>query len=384
MEEERATASSSPVKSVVEGKTRLAVPDVSRPEDGFAFYNPRMSLARDLSVAAVPSTFSFCDLLAACGARGIRLSVEKGLTDVTLIDKNPSAVRLIEQNLRDNGVENRVRIVHGDANGTLYNEGRFYDFIDIDPFGSPVPFLDSGILFSKKMIAITATDTAALCGVYPRVSKRRYMAHIPFKTPFFHEVGVRVLAGFAVRMAARHDVALRPVLSQSSDHYYRIYFERAEGAGRADEALGKVGFLHHCRDCFYSAGGSESETPSGPCPSCGGKIHVLGPLLLGNLWDASFCETALNECSERGFLRAEKLLELMIQESSLADGFFYNLHELCSKLSIGPPKSSSVIEELSKQGFRVCRTHFDPRGIRTDAGLGELNKILLSLWSSKA
>ena len=62
----------------------------------------------------------------------------------------------------------------------LLSENRF-DYIDIDPFGSPVGFVDSAMRSIKNggVVACTATDTAALCGVYPRVCQRRYGA-IPF------------------------------------------------------------------------------------------------------------------------------------------------------------------------------------------------------------
>ena len=41
-----------------------------------------------------------------------------------------------------------------------------YQWIDIDPFGSPVPFIDSAIqsLARTGVLEVTATDTAALTG----------------------------------------------------------------------------------------------------------------------------------------------------------------------------------------------------------------------------
>ena len=370
------------IKRVDEGEVSFKVPDVCLPEAGFAFYNPRMCLARDISVAAIPQEFSFCDLLAACGARGLRLAKEKNLSEVTLMDKNPSAVCLMKSNAEDNGLTEHVRILLADANSALYGEGRFYDCIDIDPFGSPIPFLDAGARFSRRMLNITATDTAALCGVYPKVAHRRYQSLVPCKTSFFHEVGLRVLAGHAVRTVARYDIALVPILAHSSDHYYRIYFAKSEGAGRADAALTRIGFLHFCKSCLYRT--SSASQAAGVCPQCKeSDLLVFGPLLLGGLWDKDFCSNALAECCERGFSRASKLLGIIIGEADLPE-WHYNVHELCSKLRIGPPKSQVLIERLEAQGFRAARTHFDLRGFRTDASLEEINNVLCELGVSQS
>ena len=53
-----------------------------------------------------------------------------------------------------------------------------YQWIDIDPFGSPVAFLDSAIqsLARTGMLEVTATDTAALTGSSLSSQQRRYGA----------------------------------------------------------------------------------------------------------------------------------------------------------------------------------------------------------------
>ena len=53
-----------------------------------------------------------------------------------------------------------------------------YQWIDVDPFGSPVSFLDSAIqsLARTGVLEVTATDTAALTGSSLSSQKRRYGA----------------------------------------------------------------------------------------------------------------------------------------------------------------------------------------------------------------
>ena len=57
------------------------------------------------------------------------------------------------------------------------------DYIDIDPFGSPNPFLDSAIANKKYVyLAITSTDTSGLAGSYKNACLRKYWA-LPLHTP---------------------------------------------------------------------------------------------------------------------------------------------------------------------------------------------------------
>lgn len=354
---------------VKEGKTRLLVPKVGRPEEGAVFYNPVQKLSRDVSVCLYEGK-TFCDPLAASGARGIRLAKERRFR-ATLGDKNPKAHELIEKNAKANNV--KAEAVREEANRLL--AGRVWDCVDIDPFGSPVPFLDMAARAAKKMIGMAATDTAALCGVYPDVCRRRYMA-LTIKPEYFHEVGIRILTGYALRCAAKYDVALSPVLAHSSNHYYRAYFSVSRGAGRADSALEGVGFLHHCQSCLTRF--SDKTPVSGNCPKCGSeKMLAAGPIYIGRLWDKAMCGRALKRAKRLKFPEAQKLIALLLEE---ADGapWHYDLHALCSIAKTGPPKLEWLFGRLKEKGFSATRTHFSPRGFRSDAPVEEIKKAIMS------
>lgn len=351
---------------VTEGKTNLLVPKVRRPEDGTVFYNPVQKLSRDVSVCLYEGK-TFCDPLAASGARGIRLAKERRFR-VTLGDKNPKALELIEKNAKANNV--KAEAVREEANRLL--AGRAWDAVDIDPFGSPVPFLDMAARAAKKMVGLAATDTAALCGVYPEVCRRRYMART-IKPEYFHEVGMRILAGYAVRCAAKYDVALSPVLAHSSNHYYRIYFSVSRGAGRADSALESVGFLHHCQSCLTRF--SDKNPVAESCPECGTKMLSAGPVYAGRLWDKTICKKALNRARRLKFTEAQKLIDTLFEEAD-APAWHYDLHALCSIAKIGPPKLEWLFSRLKQNGFSATRTHFSPKGFRTNAPVREILSAL--------
>ena len=160
------------------------------------FYNPSMELNRDVSILVnqwflntSTKHVHILDGLAASGIRGIRLAHElNGDFEVTINDWNDQSFSLIQQNIQKNSLQN-ISVFQRDLNGLLSE--RRYNSIDIDPFGSPVYFIDAAVrsVYNKGIIACTATDTAALCGVFPQVCYRRYGAW-PLHGPSMHEIGL--------------------------------------------------------------------------------------------------------------------------------------------------------------------------------------------------
>lgn len=143
------------------------------------FYNPVMELNRDLSVLAlqqfkseIEKGLSICDAFGGSGIRGIRYGKEvSGVDGVVINDVNPLAVSLARDNSLENGLDN-VTVCQMDANLLLrLCKGKF-NVVDIDPFGTPSPFIDSVAvnLPRNSMLAVTATDTSALCGTYPNLA----------------------------------------------------------------------------------------------------------------------------------------------------------------------------------------------------------------------
>ena len=179
---------------VLEDKTKLLVYKSPVPSKRMpVFYNPEKEFDRSLSVEVVRKIRpkKALDLLAASGARGIRFMKEAGV-EVVFNDINSKAVKLIKENLKLNGLN--ARVYNCEANKLLYSLGESFDFIDVDPFGTPNPYLTSAIKFLKRggMLAVTATDTAALMGAKPEAGLRKYHAHL-FRHPFMKETGLRVL-----------------------------------------------------------------------------------------------------------------------------------------------------------------------------------------------
>jgi len=394
-----------PAVWVKEGAVRVLVPKLEAfvrepgeyaPSKAPVFYNPVMELNRDVAVLAlqvyqrtVGRELSVCEPLAGCGVRGIRFAVEvDGVAKVILNDLNPLAVRLAKLNVEKNKLSNKVFVENKDAN-LLLNEHaaprRRFDYVDVDPFGSPMPYLDSALraLRNKGLIALTATDTAPLCGVHPKACIRKYGGK-PLRTEYAHELAVRILTGSLAVAAAKQDMGIQPVFTHSTDHYVRVYALLTCGARKADESLREMGFILHCFNCFHRETSKEMfRAKKEHCTECDGKLSVAGPLWLGKIADKSFCESMIKEI-DRKFLgqkkKVRKLVSTVLEETE-APATYYVVDEVCDKLGLCTPSAKKVIAQLQREGYQAVATHFRSNGIKTNAPAKHVIHVIKSLAS---
>ena len=69
-----------------------------------------------------------------------------------------------------------------------------FNVINLDPYGSPTPFLDSAVqaVSDGGLLCVTATHMAVLCGNSPETCYTKYGA-IALKTRSCHKFAVRIL-----------------------------------------------------------------------------------------------------------------------------------------------------------------------------------------------
>jgi len=363
---------------VEEGGVELAVPD--QPDAGAGegvFFNVDQELNRDLTVATLrayadrePRAETYLDAMAASGARGVRAAAEGW--DVTLCDTDPDAVELCRANLERNDLAGEA--VERDVNALLHEA--YFDVVDLDPFGSPVPFADAAFQGARDLVCATATDTAPLCGAHFEAGVRRYSA-VPRNTEYHAEMGLRVLLSALVRTAARYDVAARPVASHVSDHYARTYLELRHRATDADAAVGELGHVHHCEDClgYETARGLVADPPA-TCPSCGGdRLLTAGPVWLGETHDPDFVAAVRGEL-DAGMgtaTRADRLLGRLRDE--LAVPFHYDQHRLSERWGTPAMAMDEFLAAVREAGFDASRTHYGGTTFKTDAAMADLDAL---------
>jgi tRNA (guanine26-N2/guanine27-N2)-dimethyltransferase len=334
------------------------------------FYNPRMKMNRDIGVAACRalSVKDYLDGLSASGARGLRVAKETGAEKVTLNDVNPLACQRILDNVDRNGLKN-CNAVCSNANVLMHQ--RHFEVVDLDPFGSPSPFISAAARSALSYLFVTATDTAPLCGAHLKSGIRKYMAS-PLKTDYHREMGARILLGLAARELARVDKAMVPLLTHATQHYVRTYLKVKHGAKFADQALESMGYIKHCTACRCFS--PRHEPLAGTCSICGKSTALAGPLWLGRIQDGEFIGRVLREVSEEN-TPARKLLETC--QSEVDAPMYYDHHRICKKLGLTPSKVDAVVERLRDEGWSASRTHFSGVGIKPTASGEYIERMLL-------
>ena len=379
------------IKSIEEGLTKIEFPEFDKiSSDAPVFYNPHMELNRDLSILALQvfqkeqqRDIDICDLFGGSGIRGIRYKNEiEGVGNVYINDISEVANHYERHNIELNNLDD-IEVHQHDASMFLRMKRGRFDVIDIDPFGTPSPFLDSAGYCAGRnsLLCVTATDTSALCGTYKEPCIRKYNAK-PYKSEYCHETGIRILAGFVALTLSKYAKYIEVKMSHSTEHYMRLYINVKKGSKKTDESLKNLGYISHCKNCLhrqtsYGLAGPIEET----CPVCGEKLIHAGPLWLGNIQDKEFIQKMIDEAENKKINTKEQALKLLnscLIESD-APITFYDIHKVCKSLRISAPKQDLIFEEMEKEGFIAIRTHFNPLGIKSDASIKELEKILLKL-----
>jgi len=397
---------------IKEGKALLKVPNpgkylrsdgIYEPSWAPVFYNPRQVLNRDLSVLALKTLIklsSFSDLrvldaLSGSGVRALRYYLE--VPNISLAVANDVDVRafsLIRENIKLNNAESVVKAFKLDANALMYlwkSLGRTFEFIDIDPFGSPAPFVRASLWCVRRNGAVgyTATDTAPLSGVKWIAGSRKYDTRL-IRTDIPHEIGLRVLLGYICRRAAEIDRSIEPLITFAKHHYFRAIVRVMKGASKASEMIEKcLGYIAYCKKCYYREIVPREEILRTPlCPSCGGQLTIIGPLWICNMLHGVFLNQVLDliKSSEHDYLpskqESRKLLELLSKESQV-DGLTYNVASPARVRRVNMPPTDTVIMCLRSQGFQASRTHIGGQFIRTNASWTEFVKCVVNDYRSQ-
>lgn len=341
------------------------------------FYNPVMKFNRDVSILLLNNVglrkMQIADIMAGSGVRSIRflLELKKSIIEnITVNDYDEGFGTLFRKNLKLNGIKKSKNIIisEEDANLMLL-KSKGFDYIDIDPFGSPNDFLDSSIVRLSRggILAVTATDTAPLSGTYPDTCQRNYWAK-PLRNSLMHEVGLRILIRKVQLIGAQHDKALIPIYCYFKDHYNRLFFKCIKSKDECDRLIAQHKYLLYCNKCMIF---KSSEYNYGMCEKCSEKYLYAGPLWIGRLCDEKIAELIYKNNEDTV---NKKFMMTLSMESSLNPGIvgFYDIHELCKHYKKKIPSFDLLIKKIGDLGYIVSRTHFTPLGIRTNMPVKEL------------
>ncbi len=317
------------------------------------FYNPVMKRNRDIAIEVIRSlerkNLFAIDALAGSGIRSIRFLKElpkDTFSRLCVNDADERAYYAILENIKTNKLSAAKKsgtLIVTNADASTVIRKRSWDYIEIDPFGSPNPFLDAAVssLRVHGLLALTATDTAPLAGSAAKACSRKYWA-VSKNNRLKHEWGLRILIRKAQLIAAQYERALVPVLSYWDLHYYRVYLTFVPGKTRVDDVL----FKHRM---------------------AGGKGEEVGPLWTGQLSDSHFAKKVLHNAKQvKSDVQVIRLLEKVSQESAVTAVGFVDLHQLARKKAwTNVPSITQVLDVIKKHGYEGVQTHLTQAGVRT-------------------
>lgn len=247
----------------VEGRTKILLPNAIIPDTHMprgpakissgGFVNPAMASCRTRSVLLLQDALEHgwigkkekpLRVLEALGSTGIRSrrwrkEISAQYQNRFKICVNDRNIKAIEQGQnaadffeRENEIYPYFDEIEGtnkagitwsnqDANQLMFEQN--FQWIDLDPFGSPVSFLSSAIQSLPRVgfLEVTATDTAALCGSSPSSGLRRYGSR-GLNDEFRYDDAIRILIAHIAKVAAQFDRKIEPVLSMFDGHFVRI------------------------------------------------------------------------------------------------------------------------------------------------------------------
>ncbi len=379
-----------------EGKAEIIVPKLDYyrvspeeyvPSKAPVFYNPLMKENRDFTVmvanlikSEAGRNLCFGDSMAGVGVRSIRVLAEAGWDEAYVNDTSQRAFATIVVNIKLNGLENRAHASKMDAN--IFHAahslgGSRFDMLDLDPFGTPVRFLDTCFQAVKHggVLSVTATDTANLFGVHKRAARMLYGVNV-FKTGFMREIGVRVLLKALAEAAARNERGIEPIVSVTRRHYVKVFARVLKGRKHAFKSVSQIGFLKVRRvEKIYEPLG---VVDAGTC--CEKDSMLLGPLYTGETHSRELLEKMLLQKTGETLVDEDvfRTVETLVSDDQKTVGGI-DLTGLASSMRMNPPRRSLLIDRLLKEGFAACRSAFDNNCIRTNARLEELVRIIKTL-----
>ena len=356
-----------------------------------AFHNPAMADCRTRSVLLMdymlddewfnkPKIHTI-DALCATGSRINRwlteLPKEKAeRLQITGADLDEEALEYAQQNCP--GVEFR----NEDSRQVLLSSG--WQWVDIDPFGSPVPFLDSAMQSSARraVMEITATDTAALTGSSASACRRRYGAKIR-TDEMAHDSALRLLMATVARTAATHDRCIIPLLSSWDSHHIRVSVKvhrSIQAANALEEQLGWRVAMPTSEELQASCeAGLHPQGSEGSQPFCllpysypvrRNDRRISGPLWTGPLFDQDVLESmTVERATELCGEDAEVAVRHWAAEAELASVPTLIITDMLPKFCevTGPPKMADLVSGLKDAGYKAAVARWGAPAIRTDA-----------------
>ncbi len=423
-----------------EGRTLMLLPGIpddalgpGKKSSGKVFYNSAMAGSRTRSVllfrhAMEEGLLGDGDVYALDGLTASGLRARRWLNELppemssrisaTIVDLEGEALGWAEashEQFPPSHGKGELRARQGDLRAEVLRSGRHW--VDIDPYGSPAPFIDSAMqcMARSGVMEVSATDTAALTGSSKTALMRRYGARVRTDC-LSHDSGMRVMLCAISRVAARHDRSIIPLVSVWDSHHLRVSFRVLKSVSAANALENYIGWRIYSptKDEALASIGSgllaESAVEMLPMhcmlplnfPVDRNDPRVSGPLWVGptgNIGAMSSMseERALESCgpnySEDGPLgwdekrfeaerrKVSRSVRHISEESSVIDScHLIVVDDLAAWLGTGAPASPrKIVDTLRENGHGAGVSSYGKPSFRTSAPWEDIVEAAMSI-----
>jgi len=243
---------------------------------GAVFYNPVQEFNRDFSIMAINEFnevlkeeralknkehrgINVLEALAATGLRSVRYLKEiPSIQTLVANDIDKTATDLMTKNFEFNSCpEEKFEVKTSDAIDLMHAmraNKRLFEVVDLDPYGTAVPFLEGALscIANNGLLCVTFTDMAVLCARKPHVCYYKYGA-APLGKSYCHEMALRMVLYTISTMANKHGKSIEPMISLTVDFYVRLFIRVKDSAIECHKSISRYSTVHQCMSCesFY-------------------------------------------------------------------------------------------------------------------------------------
>jgi tRNA (guanine26-N2/guanine27-N2)-dimethyltransferase len=152
-------------------------------------------------------------------------------------------------------------------------------------------------------------------------------------------------------------------------HYYRIYVKVLVRTDPEDN----MGYILHCKSCGHRKVQKEQGYS---CEVCGKKTESAGPLWIGEIYDSVFVNAMLSKLEKFVVSKSCEKTLLKCQQEIGMPATYFTLDEIARKMQAAPISLEKSIEKLQKAGFKAEPTSLNPSGLKTNARIDEVLRLL--------
>lgn len=335
------------------------------------------------------------DALSATGLRAVRYAKEVA-SDLPLRifanDLSEKAVNAIKVNAAANGVEELITVSNSDASLLMYQHRKYENqflIVDVDPYGSPAPFIDGAVqcVTDGGMLMVTCTDMAILCGNHSETCYAKY-GSLSLKLVSCHEQALRIVLHQIESCATRYGRYIIPLLSVSADFYVRLFVQVLSSPINAKKSASRTGSLYLCQGCKSFAvqplgkcstepGGKELySVAAGPvvdkrCPFCSHHYQVGGPFWIDPIFSTEFIthlrEEIATHAEDYGTGKRVAGMLHVISEELPDVVLFRTIDDLSRIVKCSSPSMEIIRSAILNAGYRVSYSHAHRNSVKTDA-----------------